>query len=163
MSQEVKKSREKTPEQALARLMALTARAEKSSGDALRLMRVWGIAADEQRKVLKKLVDERFIDDVRYCAAFVREKTRLNGWGVYKIRSGMAAKGIAREIIDEALSSIDTGSSRERLEKLLRARASKLSGTPYEIRGKLVRYGAGLGYDFDTVIEMSERIVQTDE
>ncbi|MEG1612521.1 MAG: RecX family transcriptional regulator, partial [Alistipes sp.] len=38
-----KERRPKTPEQALTSLMRLCARAEKSSGDALRLMRTWGV------------------------------------------------------------------------------------------------------------------------
>ena len=46
---EVKKTgkRAKTPEQALAALMRLCARAEKSQDDARRLMRGWGLAERE--------------------------------------------------------------------------------------------------------------------
>ena len=39
--------RAKTPEQALAALMRLCARAEKSQDDARRLMRGWGLAERE--------------------------------------------------------------------------------------------------------------------
>ena len=49
--------RDKTPEQALASLMRLCAKAERSSGDALRLMRTWGVAQEAQQKVLRELLD----------------------------------------------------------------------------------------------------------
>ena len=66
------RTRTKTPEQALSALMRQCARAERCSGDALRLMRRWGVTDDEARKVLARLVAERFIDDQRYADAYVR-------------------------------------------------------------------------------------------
>ena len=140
--------------------MALCSRAEKSSGDARRLMRTWGIEVGAQASVLQKLVDQRFIDDARYAAAFVREKTRFSGWGAYKIRAALVAKGIDRATIDRALDEIDPETAGERLERSLRSRLSKLGGTPYDVRGKLIRYGASLGYDYETVIDTVERLVK---
>ena len=53
-----KVKRDKTPEQALAALMRLCAKAERSSDDALRLMRRWGLSDADSRKVLEQLVKE---------------------------------------------------------------------------------------------------------
>ena len=63
---EVKKTgkRAKTPEQALAALMRLCARAEKSQDDARQLMRGWGLAEREGEQVLARLVRDRFIDEL---------------------------------------------------------------------------------------------------
>ena len=80
-----KVKREKTIEEALASLMRLCARAERSSGDALRLMNNWGIKKEAQNSILQRLTSERFIDDKRYAEAFVREKMALSAWGRYKI------------------------------------------------------------------------------
>ena len=80
---ERRERRAKTPEQALSTLMRLCARAEKSTGDARRLMRNWGVADADAEKVLDRLLSDRFIDDTRYAEAFVREKLRLSGWGEY--------------------------------------------------------------------------------
>ena len=79
---EIRKKRDKTPDEALAALMRLCARAEKSEGDARRLMRGWGVAEKDAEQVLGRLVRDRFIDDSRYAEAFVREKLRLSGWGI---------------------------------------------------------------------------------
>ena len=53
---EIRKKKVKTPEQALAALMRLCARAEKSQEDARRLMRGWGLAERDAEGVLAKLV-----------------------------------------------------------------------------------------------------------
>lgn len=156
-----KEKRAKTPEQALAALMRLCARAEKSSGDALRLMRTWGVEEVAREGVLKQLLDRRFIDDERYAGAFVREKTRLSGWGAYKIRTALQRKGIAREVIEAALAEVDPAQTAERLFAQLqrKARTTKYT-TPYDLKTKLIRYGLSLGYGYEAVVEAATDIVK---
>ncbi|MBQ5893719.1 MAG: RecX family transcriptional regulator, partial [Rikenellaceae bacterium] len=73
MSEEIIKRRTRTADEAYAALARLCARAEKSSGDARRLMRTWGVPESEREGVLQRLLRERFIDDSRYASAFVRD------------------------------------------------------------------------------------------
>lgn len=153
--------REKTPEQALASLMKLCSKAEKSSGDARRLMYRWGIAPPEQQKILDRLTEQKFIDDERYAAAYVREKVRFSGWGAYKLRASLSSKGIARDIIDNALAELDGEVMDSRLEKYLRRKKQLLKTTvPYEIRSKLMRYGLSLGYDYEKVTEAVDKVLK---
>ena len=148
-----KQPREKKPKsaaQALQSLMRLCARAEKSSGDALRLMRGWGVAESEREGVLQKLVDQRFIDDRRYAEAYVREKSNLAGWGARKIAFQLRQKGIDKEIINSTLATLDSDTQREQLAaKLERKMRTTKAANNYELRGKLLRYGMGLGFDYD--------------
>lgn len=161
MSEEPIKRRTRTADEAYAALARLCARAEKSSGDARRLMRTWGVPESEREGVLRRLLNERFIDDSRYAAAFVRDKIALSGWGPYKIRTALAAKGVARETIDEALSECDRAKMDDRLgTMLLRKHAALRGGTPFERRAKLMRYGLSLGYDYSTVTDCVENIVK---
>lgn len=158
---EPRERRAKTPEQALTALMRLCARAEKSEGDARRLMRGWGIPDAEAEKVLARLVHDRFIDDTRYAEAFVREKLRLSGWGEYKLRAALQRKGIACGIIDEALRQIDrTGMSDRLAEQLARKARNLRTESPYELKTKLIRYGLSLGYDYETVLDTVSRSVK---
>lgn len=162
---EIRKRRNKTAEEALAALMRLCARAEKSSGDALRLMRTWGVEPREQQRVLERLVEQRFIDDERFAGAFVREKLHLSGWGAYKIRTALRRKGIDRETIDRALAaSTDGAAMKERLRTLLARKMRTVRSTsPYDLRNKLMRCGMSAGYEFETVAEtVAEMIQETD-
>ncbi|MCL2562115.1 MAG: RecX family transcriptional regulator [Rikenellaceae bacterium] len=155
--------RTKTPDEALAALMRLAARGEKSSGDALRLMHTWGVEQTQRAAVLAKLVEGRFIDDRRYAEAYVREKSRLNGWGVHKIRRMLRTKGIDRTTIDEALARIESCAATEKLRQML---ARKMRGTTpetknefYKLRNKLIRYGLSLGYDYEDVAAGVEKVM----
>lgn len=161
---EIRKKKVKTPEQALAALMRLCARAEKSQEDARRLMRGWGLAERDAKGVLAKLVRDRFIDDARYAGAFVREKLRLSGWGEYKIRTALQRKRIDRALIDAALAEADRSGMDERLRRQLerKARTAKYT-TQYELKTKLIRYGLSLGYDYETVVEDASGLVTDTE
>ena len=161
---EIRSKKVKTPEQALAALMRLCARAEKSQEDARRLMRGWGLAERDAKGVLAKLVRDRFIDDARYAGAFVREKLRLSGWGEYKIRTALQRKRIDRALIDAALAEADRSGMDERLRRQLerKARTAKYT-TQYELKTKLIRYGLSLGYDYETVVEAASGLVTDTE
>lgn len=158
---ELKKKRTKTPDEALASLMRLCARAEKSEGDARRLMRGWGLAERDAQQVLDRLLSDRFIDDNRYAEAFVREKLRLSGWGEYKIRTALQRKEVRKETIDAALSQADRSGMGERLAQQLcrKARTVKYA-TQYELKTKLIRYGLSLGYDYEAVLDAASAMVR---
>lgn len=154
--------RTKTPEQALAALMRLCARAERSEEDARRLMTRWGVAPADREQVLERLRRDRFIDDVRYAEAFVREKIHLSGWGARKIADALRRKRIARETIDRALAALDGDTARERLADLLRRKVRTLrAATPYELKNKLIRYGLAQGYDYEAVRDAADRLIAT--
>ena len=158
---EIRKKKVKTPEQALAALMRLCARAEKSQEDARRLMRGWGVAEKDAEQVLGRLVRDRFIDDSRYAEAFVREKLRLSGWGEYKIRTALQRKGVSKERIDAALSQADRPAMGERLAQQLERKARTVKYTSqYELKTKLIRYGLSLGYDYEAVMDAASAMVR---
>lgn len=161
---EIRKKKTKTPDEALAALMRLCARAEKAQDDARRLMRGWGLAERDAEAVLAKLVRDRFIDDARYAGAFVREKLRLSGWGEYKIRTALQRKRIDRGLIDAALAEADRTGMGERLRQQLerKARTTRYT-TQYELKTKLIRYGLSLGYEYEAVLETAAGLVTDTE
>lgn len=152
--------REKTPEQALRSLMNLCVKAERSEFDVRRLLERWGIAAEERQRIVDTLVRERFVDDRRYAEAYVREKVRFSGWGRFKIRAALRAKRIDESIVEEALGQVDGASMREKLEHRLQMKMARTKARDeYDLRGKLIRYGTGLGFDTDTVLEVVEDLL----
>ena len=150
----------KTAEQALNALMRLCSKAEKSSGDALRLMYTWGVPMAERQGVLQKLIELRFIDDARYAEAYTREKSAIAGWGARKIAQHLYQKGIAKEIVERTIATLEGGDQRAMLEKRLQRKLPSVkAANDYELRGKLLRYALGLGYDYDMVISVIEKVV----
>ena len=152
--------KKKSAAEALQSLMRLCARGERSTGDAMRLMRTWGVPEGERQAVVDKLVAQRFIDNSRYAELYVREKSRLSGWGARKIAMQLRAKGVDKETIAEALATIDNEEQGDRLaEKLRRKMRTTKAQSDYELRGKLLRYALGLGYDYDDASSALDKIM----
>ena len=159
--QESTQVKTKSPEQALASLMRLCSRAEKSSGDARRLMARWGVAASEREGVLSKLIEMRFIDDSRFAAAYVRDRSRFGGWGTYKIRAGLKAKGVSEEVIKEALAQLTEDNSAEQLLRQVERKAPKVkAANDYELKTKLIRFALSRGFEYDTVLAVVEQFMK---
>ncbi|MBQ1253196.1 MAG: RecX family transcriptional regulator [Alistipes sp.] len=153
--------RPKTPQEALASLQRLCARAERSSGDALRLMATWEVESSKRREVLDRLIQDRFIDDKRYAEAFIREKTSLSAWGEYKIRTALRRKGISEEIISHALQDINPQANAERLRERLERKAKNIRfDNTFQLKTKLLRYGLSLGFSMEQVLGSVEQVVQ---
>lgn len=161
MSPEPRQRKSKTAAEALQSLMRLCARAEKSTGDARRLMRSWGVAEAEQQGVVDRLVALRFIDNSRYAEAYAREKSGLAGWGPRKIAMQLRAKGVERDIVERVLATMDDDSQLKRLtERLQRKMRTTKAANDYELRGKLLRYAMSLGYDYELAKELTDKIVE---
>ena len=156
-----KVKRPKTAEQALASLMRLCARAERSSGDAMRLMATWMVPEGDRQRVLQQLIMDRFIDDSRYAEAFIREKSNLSAWGEYKIRATLRRKGIADNIINSALQQMPTELNLERLvERLKRKMRTIKYDTTYQLKTKLIRHALSLGFTMDDVLKCVEEVMR---
>lgn len=107
------------------------------------------------QKVVDTLVEERYVDDLRYASAFARDKSSIAGWGAVKIRYMLSAKGIDKEIISQALEDIDRTKADNRLEKLLENKRRTLKEDP-QWKLKLLRFAMGRGYSYDQVNELMQ-------
>ena len=108
----------------------------------------WGIGYASQTKILERLIDEKFIDENRYCRAFVNDKLRFNHWGRIKIRAKLIEKRLPRELIADALENIDEEEYNNVLRTLL-ANKAKEANTNEERkrREKLLRFAASRGFE----------------
>ena len=158
----VRTKKSKTAEQALQSLMRECARSERSSGDALRLMKRWGVSDEDATKVLARLQSERFIDDSRYAEAFVRDKLNLSGWGAYKIKMALRTKGVSKEIIEEVVAPmLDETDMTERLEEIMQRKLRTLKySSPYDAKTKLIRFAVSRGYDIEQAIESASKLIK---
>ena len=116
-------------------------------------LNVWGVLDADKQKIIARLISEDFINEKRYCTHFVKDKFRFNKWGKIKISFALQAKGLDKDMINTAISTIDDGEYEEMLVSLLK---TKLAGLKYEYeyekRGKLFRFAQSRGFE-NNVIE----------
>ena len=139
-------------EQALNRLANYCSRSERCIQDVRRKLDVWEIAKEDQVKIIKRLQQEKFLDERRYCKAFVNDKTKYARWGLFKIKYALKKKQISDELIRESLEHIDTEESREQLRRLIEQKRKSVKGeNEFEIRQKLIRFAMGRGFSYEEI------------
>lgn len=154
----------KTTQQALVSLERTCARMERAISDIRRSLYRWGITApDDQDAVIARLIGSGFVNEQRYAAAYVRDKLIGGRWGVAKIRAGLRAKGIDRELIEEAIGeNVDSSEVKAKLLANMRRqyeRERDKTPSTYALRVKLFRRAAGQGFDIDLINDVIDRIL----
>jgi len=149
----------KDPQKVADRLRGLCSRREYCRSDVMKK----AVAAldgnqSEAARIVDILVEERYVDDLRYASAFARDKSSISGWGSVKISHMLSAKGISRDIIKEALEEIDEEKASSRLDKLLQSKARSLKDDP-QAKLKLLRFALGRGYGYDEVKDIVDELI----
>lgn len=147
-------------EKALDKMRRLCSRREYCVSDIrTKLMKELEGDAQKVETALNKLIEERYVDDLRYATAYARDKASISGWGATKIRYMLSAKGVAKDVISEALNEVDESKSASRLEKLLEHKYKSLKDDP-QWKIKLLRFALGRGYSYDEVSDQIRRFAQ---
>lgn len=147
-----KTKKQVTEKEALLKLSNLCSQAEHSSGEMLEKMRRWAMPEDAAARVLKRLVDERFVDDERYARFFTRDKIRIDHWGRRKIEQALRRKGVARDVSSRVLDAVpDSDYTAVLTELLVAKRRSVKAASDYELNCKLIRFALGRGFGMETI------------
>lgn len=145
-------------EAAAERAEALCARAEYSQAEIMKKLTSWGVARGKAEEIVGALVDCGFIDDRRFALAFVNDKVELARWGRRKISAGLYMKGISRNIIDEAIDTIDRATYRRNIVELIKAKGRTIDDPgSYEGKTKILRFMMSRGFESATVIKLLNR------
>mgnify|MGYP000967506315 CR=1 FL=1 len=133
----------------------ICSRMEKCSHDIRNTILGWGADDELANKVVKKLIEEKFIDDSRYATSYVKDKFRFNKWGRIKLSYFLRQKGISSENISEALLSIDEDNYYETLAQLLQEKERKTTAKNlYDKKAKLLRFAQSHGFESDLVFQI---------
>lgn len=147
---------------ALNRAAALCSRSEQASADIVKKLRDWGLAESDVAAVMERLVKEKFVDDGRYAVAFVRDKFRFNGWGRRKIAYALRQKGVAQDLVDEAMCEIADDDYSATLQHLLEGKARSLAGRePRLAKASLLRFAASRGFEPEVFFPIVDKLTGT--
>lgn len=154
------RKRQITPEEALVRLELLCARSEQCTYEVIQKLMRWGISSSDRERIVDSLVDRRFVDDARYAAAYARSKFLFSRWGRKKIRLGLAAKRVARQLVDDAVESATEGECyMDTLRALMRSKARQFDQPlSREDAMKLCRFAMQRGFEWEYVSGVLDEI-----
>lgn len=143
-----------TSDQVLDKMAKYCAYQERCVKDVKDKLKTFDIPQEEKTKILDYLLDNRFVNDERFAKIFVQSKSNQNDWGTNKIRYHLIQKGIAKDIIEEALGQTDEEVYRQRLIEILKTKAKTVkAANDFEKKRKLAAYAMQKGFEGSLVWE----------
>ena len=137
-------NRELSKAEWLSKAEAYCARAEHCAADVRRKLFEWSAPADIFDEIEEKLRENDFINDARFCHAYVHDKVEYQAWGRLKIKAGLQALQLPDSAIREAMEAIDENKYADNLRKLIAQRQK-------ESEDKRLRFLAQRGFTYEEI------------
>lgn len=137
---------------AMKRAASFCAESERNVAEVERKLRKWGVDDDDIDSIIDRLKSDDFLNEERYCRAYINDRFRLNHWGRVKIRYELGKRDVDRQYIDAALADIDDDEYIEVLKEVVEAKRRTLKDTDtYSASAKILRYALTRGFESDIV------------
>ena len=120
------------------------AKAEHCAADVRRKLYEWGAPTDFFDFIEQNLYANDFLNDARFCAAYVHDKVEYQSWGQLKIQAALRALQLPESEISQALKNIDETVYFGNLSKLIRSRSA-------DSEDKRLRFLSQRGYTYEEI------------
>ncbi len=155
------KKKPMTAEAAMSRLADLCSRTEVCVQTCREKLAKWDVPAADAEQVVSRLLSEKYVDEERFARFYAKDKHRFSKWGKKKIEMQLKAKGIDKQFIDSALEEIDDCDYEEQLKDLvLKKLKSTKAKNAYDMKGKLVRFALGKGFEGELSFKVIDRLLR---
>ena len=156
--------KELTETDLLRKMAAYCASSEHCAQEVRTKLNASGLSEEATERILSRLQAEGFLDEARFCQAFVNDKLRFNQWGRIKISYELQRRQIPEALIQEALSEIDNETYQTILEKILKTKMSSIQAKDdRDLILKLMRFAAGRGFESQAVSQCLKHLFQADD
>ena len=128
---------------------AYCARAEHCAADVRRKLYEWSAPEELFDEIMEDLYQNDFLNDARFCNAYVHDKVAYQSWGRIKIQAGLRALELPEKDIREALENIDETAYFSNLRTLIASRHS-------DSEDKRLRFLLQRGFTYEEITKCSK-------
>lgn len=138
---------------ALERAMRICSQNERCKHDIRIKLIQWQVPGESHDDIIKKLEDEKFIDERRYSKLFIRSKINQNKWGKAKIRWQLIQKKIPEHLIHEALDEVNDEQYYNMISQEIKTKMKQINPAtdPFKKKSKILQFAASRGYEANIV------------
>lgn len=149
-----------TEEEALKRAAASCSSKEVCRADVEDKLLKWNMSHEATERILDRLAADNFINDERYCRAYINDKLRFDKWGKQKIAGGLRLKKMPYDVVWHLLDEIDRDEYLAILQEIIASKRKSIrGGSDFEINAKLIRFALSRGFEMADIC----RYVQAEE
>ncbi len=109
-------------------------------------------------RVLDRLQEQGLVDDQSFARLFIRDRSRAHGLGKRRLQAELTRRGVAREIVEQALDEELPPEEDDDCAALARRKAQAYRGLPLEVaRRRLTAFLARRGFQWQSIRPAVER------
>ena len=128
----------------LSKAEAYCSRAEHCAADVRRKLYEWGAPTELDDEIEQSLYLHDFLNDVRFCRAYVHDKVIYQSWGRLKIQAGLRSLQLPDSAVRNAMNEIEETQYRHNLQKLISQRRA-------DSEDKRLRFLLQRGYTYEEI------------
>ena len=152
-----------TENEAISRLQKICSQQEKCLHDINKKLIEWKIPVRQAKNILEKLLNDKFVDELRYSKSFVRDKFKFNEWGKIKLTHALRQKKIDERIIQDALAEIDETEYHSSVIKMMRKKMKTLKDKDMiVIKVKLIKFVQSKGFEYHIIQQALQTVLKED-
>lgn len=137
-------NRELSKAEWLDKCEAYCAKSEHCAADVRRKLYEWAAPAEISDEIVENLYKNDFLNDARFCHAYVHDKVAYQSWGRIKIQAGLRALDFPESEIRKSLDEIDEKQYKSNLQALFKQRKS-------DSEEKRLRFLLQRGFTYDEI------------
>lgn len=128
-------------------------RSHKEVRTKLLSLKVYG---DDLEEIMSLLIQDKFLDELRYACSYARGKFRMKRWGWNKIKMNLKQNQVSEYCIRKAFLEIDQDEYFEALDGIFQKKLTSCTDSnPYICKQKAIKYCLGRGYEMEKVLEVA--------
>jgi regulatory protein len=148
-----------TPNQALLKAASYCAYQERCHDEVMEKLSEWGIYGDDAGNILLKLIEQNYLNEVRFAKAFAGGKFRVKHWGRIKINQELKFRKISDYCIRMAMKEINEDDYLETLKKLSSEKYDSIKEkNPLIKKNKTAVFLMSKGYEPDLIWDCLRKI-----
>ena len=137
-------NRELSKAEWLDKCEAYCAKSEHCAADVRRKLYEWAAPAEISDEIVENLYKNDFLNDARFCHAYVHDKVAYQSWGRIKIQAGLRALDLPESEIRKSLDEIDEKQYKSNLQALFKQRK-------FDSEEKRLRFLLQRGFTYDEI------------
>ena len=109
-------------------------------------------------KIINHLIDDDYLNEVRFTKSFIQGKLRIKKWGRIKLNYELKIKGVKKFIIDEEINKISKEDYYDYFNEFSNNKIKTLKGSKEQKKRSFINYFTYRGWENNLIYEKLNEI-----
>ena len=116
------------------------------------------VVPKSKSKIINHLIDDDYLNEVRFTKSFIQGKLRIKKWGRIKLNYELSIRGIKKFIIDEEINKISKVDYYQYFNEFSNNKIKTLTGSKEQKKRSFVNYFTYRGWENNLIYEKLNEI-----